>query len=279
MTHGDPERGGRHGDVGLEIGREGLQPIFDFIERCGERPFFIWYAPFLPHTPHQPPDRLLVRYEDLPGELVRYYAMCEWFDETVGQLLDYLEKNRLAQDTLVVFLADNGWIQRTGHSTVPSGWRYAFAPRSKRSPYEGGIRTPVILRWRGKIQPKRVDVPVSSIDLAPTILAAAGLDSRPEMSGVNLLDRSAVGARAEVFGEVFAHDVMELTNPIHSLKYRWCVQGPWKLIVPHAPLVLDAPVQLYNLVSDPEETRNLALEQAELTQQLYQRLEHWWSVD
>jgi arylsulfatase A-like enzyme len=79
MTHGDPQRRGRHGDEGLKIGREGMQPIFDFIDGCDEKPFFLWYAPFLPHTPHNPPQRLLNKYRsvDRPIELSRYYAMCE----------------------------------------------------------------------------------------------------------------------------------------------------------------------------------------------------------
>ena len=54
MTHGEVERGGRHGDEGLTIGREGMQPIFDFVDAAGDKPFFLWYAPFLPHTPPQP---------------------------------------------------------------------------------------------------------------------------------------------------------------------------------------------------------------------------------
>ena len=73
MTHGYPKGGGRHGDLGLKIGRTGLKPIIEFIDDCGEKPFFIWYAPFLPHTPHNPPKRLLDRYraEDRPIELSR----------------------------------------------------------------------------------------------------------------------------------------------------------------------------------------------------------------
>jgi hypothetical protein len=81
MTHGDPKRGGRHGDEGLKIGRQGMQPIFNFIDQCGEKPFFVWYAPFLPHSPHNPPERLLERYAT-PGKSIhvaRYQAMCEWF--------------------------------------------------------------------------------------------------------------------------------------------------------------------------------------------------------
>jgi arylsulfatase A-like enzyme len=66
MTHGDPKRGGRHGDVGLKIGREGLEPIFDFLDQTGSQPWLIWYAPFLPHSPHNPPERLLARYRGSP---------------------------------------------------------------------------------------------------------------------------------------------------------------------------------------------------------------------
>ena len=64
MTKGFPKRGGRHGDAGLKIGREGLKPITDFIDRsvADEKPFFVWYAPFLPHTPHNPPNRLFEKY-------------------------------------------------------------------------------------------------------------------------------------------------------------------------------------------------------------------------
>ncbi|HCR29489.1 MAG TPA: sulfatase, partial [Opitutae bacterium] len=59
MTHGDPSRKGRHGDEGLVIGREGLEPITNFIDSAlsQAKPFFVWYAPFLPHTPHNPPER------------------------------------------------------------------------------------------------------------------------------------------------------------------------------------------------------------------------------
>jgi arylsulfatase A-like enzyme len=60
MTRGFPEPGGRHGDDGLKIGREGMEPVFEFIDEAvaAEKPFFVWYAPFLPHTPHNPPQRL-----------------------------------------------------------------------------------------------------------------------------------------------------------------------------------------------------------------------------
>ena len=88
---------GRHGDDGLVIGRQTMQPIYDFIAADRERPFFIWYAPMLPHEPHNPPERLLEKYavDGRPLKLAKYYAMCEWFDETCGELLRHLDEPKL----------------------------------------------------------------------------------------------------------------------------------------------------------------------------------------
>jgi arylsulfatase A-like enzyme len=147
----------------------------------------------MPHSPHTPPARLLDKYRDkAPSlEVAKYWAMIEWFDETCGQLLDHLDGKGLARDTMVLYLADNGWIQD------PAADRYA--PRSKQSPYDGGLRTPIIVRWPGKVRPRASDQPVLSLDLAPTILAAAGVSAPAEMPGVNLLDEPAVELRNAIF--------------------------------------------------------------------------------
>lgn len=280
MTHGDPARGGRHGDEGLTIARQGFKPVFEFIDAAvaERKPFFIWYAPFLPHQPHNPPPRLLDLYTapDRPIELARYYAMCHWFDETCGQLLDYLDEKKLADNTLVVYVTDNGWIQRTPQSQLPAGWNQPFAPRSKRSPNEGGIRTPIMLRWPGRITAKRDDdTLVSSIDLAPTLLAAAGIKPTADMPGVNILDADALAKRHRLFGEIFDHDVADLNNPLASLQYRWCIEGRWKLILPHAPNVPGG-VELYDLAADPHESRNLAAVHADRARDLTDRINQWW---
>lgn len=279
MTHGDPERGGRHGDEGLRIGRKGLQPIFDFIEKTGDRPFFLWYAPFLPHRPHNPPRRLLEKYtaDDRPLSLAKYYAMCEWFDETCGKLLGYLDEQGLAENTLVLFVVDNGWIQRTPQTEVPEGWRFAFAPKSKRSPYEGGIRTPVMLRWPGRVPPGRYETLVSSVDLAPTILNAAGLQPPEQMPGIDLVEVARSGGetdREAIFGEIFAHDVADVDTPAASLQYRWCIKEDWKLILPAGER---AAPELYNLADDPHETRNRAEDRPGLVRELTRRLDAWWT--
>ena len=291
MTHGDPDRGGRHGDAGLTIGREGMGEVLEFIDRAhdAKKPFFVWYAPFLPHSPHNPPERLLPRYRAAgrPTELAKYYAMCEWFDESCGELLDHLDKRKLNDNTLVVFVIDNGWIQRTPAVKVPPGWNVGFAPGSKQSPMDSGLRTPIMLKWPGKLTPRRDRTLVSSIDLAPTILAASGLDVPPEMPGIDLRKLAAgrKPKRAAIFGELFAHDIADVEDPARSLLYRWCIEGRWKLIEPEDGVIgryravhagRSRSPQLYDVVADPFERHDLVEKNPEVVARLQKRVNDWW---
>jgi uncharacterized sulfatase len=275
MTHGDPAKGGRHGDAGLTIGRQGLQPVFDFLDaaKAGGKPFYVWYAPMMPHTPHNPPERLLAKYRDKTPSLqvAKYWAMCEWFDETVGELLDRLAKNGQAENTVVVYLHDNGWIQDLDGPN--------YAPRSKRSPNEGGIRTPIVVRWPGKVKPGVSEALASSIDLAPTVLVTAGLKPTAEMPGVNLLDPMAVAGRAAVYGEIFEHNAVDIHKPAANLQYRWVVTGEWKLIVPNVPNIVGGKQELYHVARDPWEREELSAKHPEKVADLARTLDAWWKPD
>lgn len=275
MTHGDPKKGGRHGDEGLKIGREGLKPVFDFIDAATaqNKPFFLWYAPMMPHSPHNPPARLLDKYRNKTPSLhiARYWAMCEWFDETVGELLAHLDRKKLSGDTLVVYLCDNGWIQDPDSPN--------YAPRSKRSPYDGGLRTPILLRWPGKVRPRMADDRVLSIDLAPTILCAAGLNPAADMQGINLLDEKAVKGRRAIYGEVFEHNAVDIRKPAANLQYRWVIDGGWKLILPEPRNVPGGKLELFDLSHDPEEKQNLAEKHPAKVQALTRLLDAWWPVN
>ena len=290
MTHGDPTRGGRHGDEGLKIGREGLKPIRDFIESTGGRPFFLWYAPIMPHDPHTPPARLLAKYE-APGRhpgVARYYAMVEWFDETVGELMRYLDERGLARNTMVIYVADNGWIQPTAPGQTGTD------TRAKLSHYDGGTRTPVMIRMPGRVAPARDDATlVSTLDLAPTVLGAAGVRPPAGLSGIDLLrDRAALARREIVFGELFAHTAVDLHRPAANLISRSVRrEDGWKLILPYPPN-RDVAVtiggtrpawaglepELYDVRADPSETTDRARERPELVEELRARIDRWWPV-
>ena len=288
MTRGFPEPGGRHGDDGLKIGREGMAPVLDFIDSAvaEKKPFFLWYAPMMPHSPHKPPDRLFHKYKAKGVEsdyVARYYAMVEWFDETCGQLLDHLEARGLTRNTLVIYIGDNGWIQQ------PDG--VGYAPRSKQSANEGGTRQPTLFSWPGTIRSgDRSNQLCSSIDIMPTVLAAAGTPIPKNLPGHNLLPILKSGRptpRKIVFGETFAHDVANIDQPEDSLIYRWVIEGNWKLLLTydgklgeHAAYQSDSEKrpQLFDLSADPHENNNLAAKHPKIVARLSAKLQEWWPV-
>jgi arylsulfatase A-like enzyme len=286
MTRGFPEPGGRHGDDGLKIGREGMQPVKKFVDMATQqdKPFFLWYAPFLPHTPHNPPQRLLDKYNKsgTPLTVARYYAMCDWFDETCGELLGMIDDKGIAENTLVVYVTDNGWIQNPKSR--------GYAPRSKQTPYEGGIRTPIMYRWPGKIRTGERSEVVSSLDIIPTMLAAAGASIPSGLPGLNLLPELEAGTpikRERIFGESFAHDIADIEKPEASLLFRWCIEGDWKLLLTYDGEVNrytsthprdEKRPQLFNLKHDPWEKENLAKENPDRVRKMSKAIEKWYPV-
>lgn len=267
-----------NGDAGLVIGRETMQPIYDFVdEHAGRQPFFVWYAPFLPHTPYDSPARFRRVYDGqgVPDHLLPYYAEITRFDATVGDLMDYLERKALLDTTLVIFVADNG-LRPDERSPDRQN------DRSKLSPYEDGLRTPLLLCWDGRTRPVEHQQPVHTVDLVPTVLATVGLSNEitPRMQGRNLLVSATTGkapASLPVFGAIYPNDAAVLGRPSQHVRGRWVREGDFKLIVPgpaSSPLLL----QLFDLAGDPGELSNLATEpaHAERVARLKERLDQWW---
>lgn len=294
MTHGDPRRGGRHGDAGLTIGREGIQPVTDFIDLAiaEEKPFFVWYAPFLPHTPHDPPERVLKKYttSGRTQDVAKYYAMCEWFDETCGELLGYIDQKEIRRNTIVVYICDNGWAARsTNAADVNQKLWKGFAQRSKSSPYENGIRTPIMVSWLGQVKPERAADFAHGIDLFPTVAAATGVDVPANLPGINLLDANARKARKQVFGVCNSTHNITVGNPDETLQYLWCVEDKWKLLVRYHGKdttryrnlhVWDkAPVRLFNLSEDAHEKYDVAAKHPEIVARLKANIEQWRSQE
>ncbi len=288
MTRGFPKPGGRHGDDGLKIGREGLSEVTDFIDMAveKEKPFYLWYAPFMPHTPHTPPKRLFDKYKAKGIEsdyVARYYAMCEWFDETCGEVIAHLDKKGITDNTLIVYICDNGWIQSENSGK--------YAPRSKQTPYEAGVRQPTLFSWPAKIKPgDRGDQLCSSIDIVPTMLAAAGAEIPGNLPGFNLLPILESGEptpRDIVYGEGCAHDIADVNDPQASLLYRWAIEGKWKLLLTYDGVVnryktthprTEKRPQLFDLKADPHEKVNLAKDNPEVVARLAKKIADWYPV-
>jgi arylsulfatase A len=268
-----------NGDAGLTIGRETMQPIYDFIDdHTGKRPFFVWYAPFLPHTPFDAPARFRSLYEgkDVPVYLLPYYAEIARFDATVGRLLNHLQQQSLLTNTIIVFAGDNGLRphqQRPGRHNV----------RSKLSQFEDGLRTPILIRWDDHIQPADHPQLCHTIDLVPTVLAAVGLSNEitPRMHGLNLLspDQSTdETAQRSVFGAIYPNDAVVLGRPSQHVRGRWIRHGVFKLIV-SGPAKKPLPLSLFDLNDDPQEQTNLASvpEHADRIVRMQRMLDQWWS--
>ena len=239
----------------------------EFIDRNQDRPFFIYLAYNAVHGPFHAKEEDLEQCPKIdPRNRWMVSAMTKSMDDNVGRLLKQLDRLDLTENTLIVFLNDNGGTQGTTHN---NGSLRGF----KGTYWEGGIRVPFIVSWPAQLpKGKRFDSPVSSLDLLPTCLAAGGGEVDPAwaMDGVNLLPYFK-GQRTGA--------------PHETLFWRfWRVtaarEGDWKLLrVAEDPLKdnrqLLAPLMLINLKDDPGETTNLATEFPERTHALLRKMEAW----
>jgi arylsulfatase A-like enzyme len=294
MTHGDPKRRGRHGDAGLKIGRDTMKPILNFVDIAikEKKPFLLWYAPFLPHTPHNPPEKYLSKYtvEGRATDVAKYYAMCEWFDETCGTLINTIKNKGLQDNTMFIYICDNGWAAKSTNNQDPNQKQWGgYALRSKGSPYELGIRTPIMVSWPGKIKSgKSMDL-AHAIDIFPTIMSAVGLKTPDNLPGINLLDSKKREQRKTVFG--VTHSIYNMTphQPDQTTQYLWCIQNQWKLLLRYPGLdttryskVHDwdqAKVQLYNIEDDPNEKVELSQQYPDIVIQLKKEIHDWHHID
>jgi uncharacterized sulfatase len=199
--------------------------------------------------------------------------MCEWFDETCGELVKWLDDRGFRENTLIVYVVDNGWLQTNG--PVRNGDQ--FLTRSKNTPYEDGVRTPIIFRRPGGIPAARKTELVSTIDLAPTILAACNVPGPAKSQGINLLPVIRDGKsldRHDVFGEIYLHDCVKLGQPKLSVTHRWIRHDDWKLIVNART---NDPAELYRVTVDPHEKNNLAKGDSERVAELTKILDQHWN--
>mgnify|MGYP003630144899 FL=1 len=283
-----------NGDWGLKIGRETMQPIYDFVRDCEkkETPWLVWYAPYLPHQPHDSPQKYFDLYRKNPRvseQEIAYYASCSQFDDTVGDLIQFVERESDAKNTLFLFVIDNGWTPGTRPMKPRENFHHTKA--SKRSPFEDGLRSPILIRWDGVTKPATHTELVSSIDIVPTLLQAAGQGAAAQkLPGVNLLP-SATGTAAlpkkrAVYGEIFPGDARALKQPEREVAHRWIRKGNLKLITSHNENAQGKTWNdytrgdvLFDLENDPGETKNIIHEAdaAESLAELRTLLDAWWN--
>jgi len=271
-----------NGDSGLQIGRETMKPIKDFIIDCerDDTPWLVWYAPYLPHQPHDSPEKFYEIAREAPGvkaHEIPYFASIAQFDETVGALVDFVETNADVKNTIFVFVSDNGWSpseKRAKNRPV----EFEHTKNSKRAPFDEGVRSPILIRWDGKVTPAIHKDLVSSVDIVATLFDALGVED-VALPGRNLL-AAGLEERA-VFGEIYPGDATQIGDPERDIAYRWVREGDWKLILPVREdpwgAYIDGPA-LYNVSVDPAETTDRIQDAsaAPISRRLRSLIDDWW---
>ena len=238
----------------------------------GGAPFFAYVPTNAPHSPYLVPDAYREAYavQGLSDRDARIYGMIANIDDNVGRLLAHLDAHDLARDTLVVFMTDNGPTTRLYHAGLRA---------QKGSVYENGIRVPFVVRWPARLAPGAVDAVGAHIDLAPTLLAAAGVSPPPGLAfdGLSLLPLWE--GRAEAWPE--RNYVVQSHRGDAPSRYRaFAVVGPrYKLVQAQSfgqPAPPGAPFELYDLLEDPGETNDLAAQRPDVVERLTAAYDRWF---
>jgi arylsulfatase A len=231
----------------------------DFIKRQKNKPFFLYLAFNAVHWPFQPPRRPdLVRTREswLNGTRQDYIHMMQSVDTAVGQVLDTLDQQGVAKDTLVIFTSDNG-----GERLSDNGPYF----NTKGTLWEGGIHVPGLVRWPAALLGGKVSQQVAiTMDFTATMLAAADVKSERSLDGIDLLP------------------ILKDVQPIQDRTLYWRIDRPgfrqqairmgrWKLVTQPTSVGL----LLFDLESDPGERRNLFYEQQDKVDLLRNRLVQW----
>ena len=255
-----------------------------------DEPFYLYFAHYATHTPIQRDPRFVQKYLDagMDEGQARYASMVEGVDKSLGDLLDYLDAKGVADDTIIIFMTDNGG---NAENKSKGGVRFMHnlpLRNGKGSVYEGGVRVPLMVKWKGKVAPAtRVNTPVICEDLFPTILQMAGVknyDVVQEVDGkslVNLVTKgSKLAAKATKRGDIadqkaanafVVPESVSGIDPNRALIFHYPHQwkpydledidflsavrkGDWKLVY----RMRTGKLELYNLKSDIGEQRDLS---------------------
>lgn len=248
-----------------------------FISGVKGKPFFLHLAYYTVHSPLQAkPSKVeyFKKKEPSKGQAnATYAAMISSLDDNIGKLMKSLSKQNLLENTLILFTSDNGGVWNTSKQ-----WPLRAG---KGSYYEGGIREPLILSWKGKIAPEQsLDTPVTGLDFFPTFLATAdiqkpegkvldGANIFPLTQGKDILYKRPLYWHFPIYlqgGNTDSQDTIFRTRPGSAIRY-----GNWKLI----EYFETGELELYHLSKDPGERNNLTGNFVEKTKTLHTMLKEW----
>ncbi len=256
------------------VDRMNLEAV-EFIERHKDHPFFLYKSHYAVHTRLVGRGDLVAKYEkkreagignQAPRNNVHLAAQLEDVDTGVGMICDKLTELKLADNTIVIFMSDNG-----GESRVTSN---APLRAGKSTLYEGGIRVPMIVRWPG-IVPADTEchTPVCSVDFYPTLVDAFGKrpESRQPLDGVSILPLWKNPDMTIPGRDLFWHYPLTQPHFLGGFSSGAVRSGDWKLIEHYTT----GRLELYNLKNDIGEQDDLAARMPQETARLHERLQAW----
>ena len=267
----------REFDDGPYLTDEFTRRAIDFVRRHREKPFFLHLAHYAPHRPLSAPEELIAQYlgKGLPEKTAQVYAMIEVMDRGIGELLDELDRLKLAEKTMVLFASDNGPDPLVGE-------RFNLENRgTKYMVNEGGIHVPFLVRWPGRLRPARRDEIIHFTDVIPTLIEICGLNP---VGGSKRMDGCSF---AGLLSEEWPAPKLPMRRfwqwnrktPLytHNAAVR---EGDWKLVRPYVTRGIpkgesQAAKRLYNLRDDPGEMNDLSDGQPGLSRRLLKALEAW----
>jgi arylsulfatase A-like enzyme len=228
-----------------------------FIDRHVKDEWFLYLTFNAVHTPMHAADKYLARFKDVQPEGRRTYcAMMSAMDDAIGAVLKKLDENKLTENTLIFFVSDNGGPPVNSSSN-------GVLRGNKAQTWEGGIRVPYLVQWKGRIPAGRTfDNPVIQLDFHPTALAAAGVEAKDaKFDGVNLLP----------------HLEGKVTTPPHDTLY-WRFGD--QMAIRHGNLKLvqgrgAAQRMLFDLAADIGEQKDLTAEKPEIVKELTAKYDAW----
>lgn len=249
----------------------------EFVTANKAQPFFCYVAYNTPHSPFQVPDKYFDRYKKLglDDRLACIYGMCANIDDNVGRLLAKLDELKVRENTIVIYLSDNG----------PNGARFNAGMRgTKGSLHEGGTRVPCFLSWPARYKsPRTVSRIAAHIDLFPTLLELCGVEWHGQLA-------RALGKREHNTGGTpvpLALDGLSLVPLLDGRTNDWPERV---LITQHQPQPGRAALrtqryrlvregrdwELFDMQEDPGETRDVSSQQPDVKQKLIAAYEKWW---
>jgi len=240
-----------------------------FIERHKQEPFFLYVGYYGPHVPLDAPDGYLDRFESVPETRRKYgLAMMSAIDDGIGRIRERLDAQQLSDNTLFFFISDNGAPLGIHKLDLPVDDKTGVWDGSLNNPMigekgmlsEGGVRVPYIVTWPGQIPAGVVtDTPVTTLDVASTSLAAAGLEIPTELDGADLLPMLTEQTELEerpLFWRFWSQSAIR--------------KGEWKYLKAG-----NSHEFLFNMKSSAPETENLLDEYPEIAEELKAELTTW----